>query len=75
MALELNRIEAAKLAGTEDMKASEQVALTGTEVADDKIDNLEQLVGSQAETFMGGLLQVPLKIEISSQSVHAIEIY
>ena len=62
LALELNRIEAAKLAGTEDMKASEQVALAlSTEVADDKIDNLEQLVGSQAETFMGGLLQVPLK--------------
>ena len=62
LALELNRIEAAKLAGTEDMKASEQVALAlSTEVADDKIDNLEQLVGTQAETFMGGLLQVPLK--------------
>ena len=63
LAMQLSRVEAAKLAGTEDMKASEQVALAmNTEIVSEGVDNLEQIVGSQAETFMGGMLQVPLRV-------------
>jgi hypothetical protein len=63
LADEISRREAMKLAGTEDLPASQQVAMVM------KVKNpgaagaeLDQVVGTQAETFMGGMLVEPVPV-------------
>ena len=58
---ELAKRQAMKLAGTEDLSASQQVALAMKVAAPDATgEEIDKIVGSQAETFMGGLLVEPL---------------